>query len=140
MWRSLGCRPQLQVFAADGLKFEHGPLRAWLLQAWRPSACTLNLMVETTAAPCRAQAAIPASWVRPRPPVLPTPSPTDLSVSCTAPTKNKLSKSRTNARFVVTRGFPYVQTNQRPCGLMDKALVFGTKDCRFESCQGHTRF
>ena len=27
--------------------------------------------------------------------------------------------------------------NQRPCGLMDKALVFGAKDCRFESCQGH---
>ena len=27
---------------------------------------------------------------------------------------------------------------QWPCGLMDKALVFGTKDCRFESCQGHT--
>ena len=27
----------------------------------------------------------------------------------------------------------------RPCGLMDKALVFGTKDCRFESCQGHGR-
>ena len=25
----------------------------------------------------------------------------------------------------------------RPCGLMDKALVFGTKDWRFESCQGH---
>ena len=29
------------------------------------------------------------------------------------------------------------QSIQRPCGLMDKALVFGTKDCRFESCQGH---
>jgi hypothetical protein len=28
-------------------------------------------------------------------------------------------------------------TYRRPCGLMDKALVFGTKDCRFESCQGH---
>jgi hypothetical protein len=27
----------------------------------------------------------------------------------------------------------------RPCGLMDKALVFGTKDCRFESCQGQNR-
>ena len=27
-----------------------------------------------------------------------------------------------------------------PCGLMDKALVFGTKDCRFESCQGHALF
>ena len=26
---------------------------------------------------------------------------------------------------------------QRPCGLMEKALVFGTKDCRLESCQGH---
>ena len=23
---------------------------------------------------------------------------------------------------------------------MDKALVFGTKDCRFESCQGHFLF
>ena len=23
----------------------------------------------------------------------------------------------------------------RSCGLMDKALVFGTKDCRLESCQ-----
>ena len=23
-----------------------------------------------------------------------------------------------------------------PCGLMDKALGLGTKDCRFESCQG----
>ena len=23
------------------------------------------------------------------------------------------------------------------CGLMDKALVLGTKDCRFESCQDH---
>ena len=23
-----------------------------------------------------------------------------------------------------------------PAGLMDKALVLGTKDCRFESCQG----
>ena len=27
--------------------------------------------------------------------------------------------------------------HQRPCGLMDKALVLGTKDCRLESCQGH---
>ncbi len=25
--------------------------------------------------------------------------------------------------------------SRRPCGLMDKALVLGTKDCRFESCQ-----
>ena len=33
------------------------------------------------------------------------------------------------------RGFRTHST--RPCGLMDKALVFGTKDCRFESCQGH---
>ena len=26
---------------------------------------------------------------------------------------------------------------KRSCGLMDKASVFGTKDCRFESCQDH---
>ena len=31
----------------------------------------------------------------------------------------------------------FCDQNERPCGLMDKALVFGTKDCRFESCQGH---
>ena len=30
-----------------------------------------------------------------------------------------------------------VHAARRPCGLMDKALFFGTKDCRFESCQGH---
>ena len=28
--------------------------------------------------------------------------------------------------------------NHWPCGLMDKALLFGSKDCRFESCQGHS--
>ena len=30
------------------------------------------------------------------------------------------------------------QGEHGPCGLMDKALVFGTRDCRFESCQGHS--
>ena len=29
------------------------------------------------------------------------------------------------------------QSNKTPCGLVDKALVFETKDCRLESCQGH---
>ena len=29
----------------------------------------------------------------------------------------------------------HAQTH-RPCGLMDKALVFGSKDCRFETCHG----
>ena len=28
--------------------------------------------------------------------------------------------------------------HRRPCGLMDKALVFGTKECRFKSCPGQT--
>ena len=27
--------------------------------------------------------------------------------------------------------------NPGPCGLMNKGLVFGAKDCRLESCQGH---
>ena len=30
-----------------------------------------------------------------------------------------------------------VKNFKRSCGLMDKALVFGTKDCRFESYQDH---
>jgi hypothetical protein len=34
----------------------------------------------------------------------------------------------------------FAQICGRPCGLMDKALVFGTKDCRFESCQGHALY
>ena len=45
------------------------------------------------------------------------------------------------------RGFGVDSTRRRPgerpasthwlCGLWEKALVVGTKDCRFESCQGH---
>ena len=35
-------------------------------------------------------------------------------------------------RSVQTR-MPEVAGVKWPCGLMDKALVFGTKDCRFES-------
>ena len=57
----------------------------------------------------------------------------------------KCTTRRTNMRteFVVwvwsttwasSRTWP---RHRGPCGLMDKALVFGTKDCRFESCQGH---
>ena len=46
---------------------------------------------------------------------------------------------------VASSGLHNVEPNQLhtyyglawPCGLMDKALVFGTKDCRFDSCQGH---
>ena len=34
----------------------------------------------------------------------------------------------------------FAQIRGRPCGLMDKALVLGTKDCRFESCQGHALY
>ena len=33
---------------------------------------------------------------------------------------------------------PWNHPLQGPCGLMYKALVFGAKDCRLESCQGHT--
>ena len=54
--------------------------------------------------------------------------------------KNKFSRARVNVRCVVDEALPFVRIKQRPCGLMDKALVFGTKDCRFESCQGHARF
>ena len=47
------------------------------------------------------------------------------SVRCLSPARAGLKMMRVVAQ------------HQRPCGLMDKALVFGTKDCRFESCQGH---
>jgi hypothetical protein len=39
-----------------------------------------------------------------------------------------------SAKWASNRTWP---RHRGPCGLMDKALVFGTKDCRFESCQGH---
>ena len=48
-----------------------------------------------------------------------------LAARSIAPQRSTLSDRRGNSAW------------QWPCGLMDKALVFGTKDCRFESCQGH---
>ena len=44
-----------------------------------------------------------------------------------------LRRSRENSRESCS--CPYIHW---PCGLMDKALVFGTKDCSLESCQGHS--
>ena len=49
------------------------------------------------------------------------------------------------SEVVLSKGASLAQASRSwlsdwPCGLMDKALVFGTKDCRFESCQGHTFF
>ena len=46
----------------------------------------------------------------------------------------KKQKFRSKIMFQICRN-----EKHRPCGLMDKALVFGTKDCRFESCQGQLR-
>ena len=40
-------------------------------------------------------------------------------------------------RLISQCAHPANQRIQGACGLMDKALVFGTKDCRFESCQAH---
>ena len=36
--------------------------------------------------------------------------------------------------FLAVLTFESSTYDRRPCGLMDKALVLGTKDCRFESC------
>ena len=41
--------------------------------------------------------------------------------------------------FLAVVMMKFSNSYRRPCGLMDKALVLGTKDCRFESCQGQTR-
>ena len=56
-------------------------------------------------------------------------------------------RSRTSqmlrARLPVSRAackrHVWLQHRCRSCGLMDKALVFGTKDCRFESCQDQAK-
>ena len=37
------------------------------------------------------------------------------------------------------QGASHAKVTHKPCGLMDKTLVLGTKDCRLESCQGHAR-
>ena len=46
-------------------------------------------------------------------------------------------RARPVARQIGARGGKTISHAEWSCGLMDKALVLGTKDCRFESCQGH---
>ena len=49
-----------------------------------------------------------------------------------------LRKGKVNFLLIqaVLRNAVDASENIWPCGLMDKALVFGTKDCRFESYRG----
>ena len=42
--------------------------------------------------------------------------------------------------FYVVQSLGAGQPVRRPCGPMDKASVYGTGDCRFESYQGHFNF
>lgn len=44
---------------------------------------------------------------------------------------------RASARRFQALKFRKSTTRRRPCGLKDKQLVFGTRDCRFESCKDH---
>ena len=128
--------------ADAGLKFEHSPKSLGAMEPWRQTACTWLLTLETKAA----QAVQGISWH--------TSFVGEVSAACADNSKldglqrqlrsprhkNKFSKARVNVRFVVNLALPSARKKQRPCGLMDKALVFGTKDCRFESCQGHALF
>ena len=43
--------------------------------------------------------------------------------------------ARKAPRFLFQSHGSVMMRDHRPCGLMDEALVFGTKDCRLESCQ-----
>ncbi len=86
-----------------------------------------------------------------QPPPPPTRAPTRAHIHADAPALScpKLPAGHALMAFTSPRATPAVfpapgRTDKmseicftRPCGLMDKALVFGTKDCRFESCQGH---
>ena len=53
----------------------------------------------------------------------------------TAPNETRAAAVRYSHRCTLSLSLSL--SLKRPCGLMDKALVFGTKDCRLESCQGH---
>ena len=41
------------------------------------------------------------------------------------------------ARVVLAAGFVQPMRRQRPCGLLDKAVGVGARDCGPEPCQGH---
>ena len=47
------------------------------------------------------------------------------------------SYSSDRAIFYVVESLRARHSVRRPCGPMDKASVYGTGDCRFESYQGH---
>ena len=127
------------MFADAGLKFEHSPESLGAMEPWRQMACTWVLTLETKAAQAVQGISWHASFVGEASAAGADDSKLDgiQRQLHSARHKNKLSKARVNVRFVVNQALPSVRIKQRPCGLMDKALVFGTKDCRFESCQGH---
>ena len=80
-----------------------------------------------------------ASRARPRPLALTIPSSMYFTVGRAGLGTEKQALHSLHVEHLFN-DFPLVRAIQRPCGLMDKALVFGTKDCRFQSCQGHARF
>ena len=127
------------MFADAGLKLEHSPKSLGAMGPWRQMACTWVLTLETKAAQAVQGISWHASFVGEASAAGADDSKLDgLRRQLRSPRhKNKFSKARINARSVVNRALPFVRMKQRPCGLTDKALVFGTKDCRFESCQGH---
>ncbi len=55
---------------------------------------------------------------------------------CLSPRASRAKHEGVSRACVARRILGGGRANRWPCGLMDKALVFGTKDCRFESCQG----
>ena len=50
---------------------------------------------------------------------------------------DRTAEARHGPRDQQAKRVGYDEYVTRPCGLMDKALVFGAKDCRLESCRGH---
>ena len=81
-----------------------------------------------------------------RPGIEPGPSAWKADILTTRPTTLRPNRSRTN-RTMQTRISPYqafaetdARLPDRPRGPMDKASVFGTEDCRFESYRGQIFF
>ena len=146
-WLNVACKPHLQPFATANVKSvctpRHGGwsngfakaaqwLLHWALRSLKP--CT------DTTGPVGLTDQFSASWAEgsrfePRACHSFTPPAPALESFMEAITRTLSCTSALCA--VVVEYFYFAQCITRPCGLMDKALVFGTKDCRFESCQGH---
>ena len=120
---------------------------SWLWSNWRPSACEADVIAtrpQVLRNPgggrgASVNASYPA-WTHPKPE--PGTSLGAYNVCTIAHCSSVWNGGQLPKRIVINRTIAlacvlWLQPSPIwPCGLMGKALVLGTKDCRFKSCQG----